>query len=153
MALPTLTPAATDSAIVLPKTGSTENVADACPIGAYTSSASFVTGAVAQVAYTYKKLGGDVLDIELTSGSVFANYEESCLEYSYIVNLHQAKNSLGSALGAATASFNYQGEIAIGTGAALRYPKFQFVISGYFEPPSSRHDPCPRKTSKSHQMH
>ena len=133
MALPTLTPSSTKSAIVLPITGAFNGatpansiVADACPIGAYTGSAGFVTGAISQVAYTYKKLGGDILDIEITSGSVFANYEEACLEYSYIVNFHQAKNTLGSALGAATASFNYQGEVLEGTGRSLNYPKFRF---------------------------
>ena len=133
MAIPTLTPAATNSAIVLPSSislGAAEttyaHVGDACAIGAYTASLSFVTGAASQVAYTYKKLGGDILDIEITSGSVYANYEEACLEYSYIVNLHQAKNAIGSALGAATASFNHQGEVTDGSGAALKYPKFRF---------------------------
>ena len=86
MALPTLTPTSTTSAIVLPKTGSTDNVVAACPIGAYVSSVDFITGAVAQVAYTYKKLGGDVLDLEITEQNVYANYEEACLEYSYIIN-------------------------------------------------------------------
>ena len=116
MSLPTLTPTSTVSAIVLPKTASFDGlapsnsaVAAACPIGAYSASADFVTGAIAQVAYTYKKLGGDILDIEITSGSVFANYEEACLEYSYIVNTYQAKSILGSALGGTTGSFNHQG--------------------------------------------
>jgi hypothetical protein len=138
MSLPTLTPTSTVSAIVLPKTASFDgsapeesDVAIACPIGAYTSSADFVTGAVSQVAYTYKKLGGDILDIEITSGSVYANYEEACLEYSYIVNLHQAKNTLGSALGGSTGSFNHQGVIKSGdalegANVALKYPKFSF---------------------------
>ena len=92
MSLPTLTPTSTVSAIVLPKTASFDGlapsnsaVAAACPIGAYSASADFVTGAIAQVAYTYKKLGGDVLDIELKPENVYANYEEACLEYSYIV--------------------------------------------------------------------
>ena len=131
MALPTLTPTSVVSAIILPKTGSTSNVAAACPIAAYTSSVDFVTGAVAQVAYTYKKLGGDVLDIELTEENIYANYEEACLEYSYILNLHQAKNMLGSALGGSTGSFDYQGAIKSGdalegTNVALKYPKFKF---------------------------
>ena len=137
MSLPTLTPTSTTSAIILPSNATAtlsdsvspanSQVIDACPIGAYTASAEFVTGAVAQVAFTYKRLGGDVLDIELTSGSVFATYEEACLEYSYIVNRHQAKNSLGSALGSPTASFNHRGEISSGAdGASLKYPKFTF---------------------------
>ena len=95
MSLPTLTPTSTVSAIILPKTGSSSNVVAACPIGAYTESADFITGAVAQVAYTYKKLGGDVLDLEITEENVYANYEEACLEYYYIVNAHQAKSVLG----------------------------------------------------------
>jgi hypothetical protein len=137
MSLPTLTPTSTTSAIVLPDSATSilsdsieaadTQVIAACPIGAYTGSAAFVTGAVAQVAFTYKRLGGDVLDIELTSGSVFASYEEACLEYSYIVNRHQAKNSLGAALGSPTASFDHKGEISSGAdGASLKYPKFTF---------------------------
>ncbi len=134
MSLPTLTPTSTTSAIVLPKTasfnGSTaalSEVTDACPIGAYSGSAAFVTGAVAQVAFVYKRLGGDVLDVEITSGSVFAAYEESCLEYSYIINMHQTKNVIGSALGSETGSFNHRGEITDGPqNYALKYPKFSF---------------------------
>ena len=126
MALPTLTPTSTTSAIVLPKTGSTSNVVAALPIGVYSSSVQFVTGAMTQVAFTYKRLGGDVLDIELTEQNVYANYEEAVLEYSYYVNLHQSKNALGSALGSPTASFDHKGEVTAGTGAALKYPKFTF---------------------------
>mgnify|MGYP003136204553 CR=1 FL=1 len=131
MAFPTLTPTSTTSAIILPETGSSSNVAAACPIGAYTSSADFIAGAVAQVAFTYKKLGGDVLDIELTEKNVYANYEEACLEYSYIVNKFQAKSIIGSALGGSTGSFNHQGiiksgEPLSGSNIALKYPKFSF---------------------------
>ena len=140
MSLPTLTPRSTVSAIILPQTASFDGsapsdsaVAIACPIGAYTSSADFITGAVAQVAYTYKKLGGDILDIEITSGSVFANYEEACLEYSYIVNTYQAKSVLGSTLGGTTGSFDHKGEITsgdlVGADVALKYPKFSFETS------------------------
>ena len=125
MAIPTLTPASSKSAIVLPDSvtlnGSTPAnsvVSDACPIGFYTASADFVSGAAAQVAYTYKKLGGDVLDLEITEQNVYANYEEACLEYSYIVNLHQAKSIMGSALGGSTGSFDSVGRIK--EGQALR---------------------------------
>tara|TARA_R110000824_G_scaffold124145_3_gene282377 strand:+ start:1394 stop:2665 length:1272 start_codon:yes stop_codon:yes gene_type:complete len=134
MSLPTLTPTSTTSAIVLPITASLNGttaalseVTDACPIGAYSGSAAFVTGAVAQVAFVYKRLGGDVLDVEITSGSVFAAYEESCLEYSYMINMHQTKNVIGSALGSTTGSFNHRGEITDGPqDYALKYPKFSF---------------------------
>ena len=140
MSLPTLIPTSTTSAIVLPSSVSSllsdeiapasSQIADACPIGVYNSSAAFVTGAVAQVAFTFKRLGGDVLDLEITSGSVFANYEEAVLEYSYIVNQHQAKNVIGSSLGGETGSFNHKGETTEGPdGYALKYPRFSFETS------------------------
>ena len=131
MALPTLTPTSTTSAITLPETGTIGNVAAACPVGAYNESADFLTGALTQVAYTYKKLGGDVLDIEMTEQNVYANYEEACLEYSYLLNLHQAKSIMGSALGGSTGSFDHKGVIKSGdalsgSNVALKYPKFKF---------------------------
>jgi len=129
MAIPKLNPVSQQSAVVLPATGSTTDVSSACPLGIYTGSVDFLSGASDQVAYTYQKLGGDILDIEVTSGSVYANYEEACLEYSYIVNTHQAKNVLGDVLGQATASFDHNGIIKggdalSGSDVELRYPKF-----------------------------
>jgi hypothetical protein len=127
MSLPTLTPTSKTSAIILPVTGTAANVSAACPMGMYTGSAEFITGAVKQVKFTFKRLGGDVLDIELTEQNVYANYEDAVLEYSYIVNQHQAKNTLGTALGSPTASFDHKGDITAGSeGASLKYPKFTF---------------------------
>jgi len=125
MSFPDLTPTSTQSAITLPSTGVLTDVTSSLAIGFYTTDA-FVTGAVAQVAYTYKRLGGDVLDIEITAQNVYNHYEEACLEYSYIVNLHQARNALGSALGGPTGSFDHTGEISGSESVSLKYPKFQF---------------------------
>mgnify|MGYP003326346277 CR=1 FL=1 len=100
MAIPTLTPAASSSAVVLPETGTaaSASVATNYPYGMYVtgdlSDNNFITGAIEQVNYTFRKLGCDVLDIELTEKNIFAAYEEAVLEYSYIVNIHQAKNML-----------------------------------------------------------
>ena len=125
MSFPELTPTSTLSAITLPEQGSVADVISSLAIGYYTSN-SFVTGAVAQVAYTYKRLGGDILDIEITAKNVYNNYEEAVLEYSYITNLHQARNALGSALGGPTGSFDHTGDLVEGEDIALKYPKFQF---------------------------
>lgn len=125
MSFPDLTPTSTQSAITLPVTGNTDDVVSSLAIGFYTSAA-FVTGAVAQVAYTYKRLGGDVLDIEIKAENVYNHYEEACLEYSYIVNLHQARNALGSALGGPTGSFAHDGTLTGTDDIALKYPKFTF---------------------------
>lgn len=123
-----LKPKSTTSAVILSSTGNTDDVAAAVPFGIYTGSANFVSGAALQVAYVYKKLGGDVVDIELTPANVYSAYEEAVLEYSYIVNLHQGKNALGDSIGNVTGTFNHKGEM-IGsirpTGSNLRVPRFQ----------------------------
>jgi len=132
MAVPTLTPTQTTPAIVLPETGSltTAALAASYPYGIYIGNTDFISGAVDQVNYTFRKLGGDVLDVEITQKQVFAAYEESVLEYSYIVNIHQAKNALGSALGSITGTFDHDGELkeaaVAAASASLRYPKFDF---------------------------
>ena len=121
-----LSPKSETSAIILTKTGSANDVAQSVPFQIYTASADFLEGAALQVNYTYRKLGGDVVDIELTAANVYSAYEEAVLEYSYIVNLHQAKNSLDSALGDVTGTFNHLGEITQGpTGSNLKFPRYQ----------------------------
>ena len=131
MAIPNLNPASTSNANILPVTGAAANVAATLPFAIYAGSTAFLSGAADQVAYTYKKLGGDVLDIELAEGNVYAAYEEAVLEYSYLVNLFQTKNSLSSYLGATTGSFDEDGQIVSGSSLsgsdiALRYPKFDY---------------------------
>jgi hypothetical protein len=124
-----LDPKSNESAIVLTSTGSTALVTGSLPFGIYTASADFISGASAQVAYVYKKLGGDVVDIEITANQVYAAYEEAVLEYSYIVNLHQGKNVLSSVLGNTTGTFDHKGDLKSGPeNVNLSYPRFQ---SGY----------------------
>jgi len=145
MALPSLTPSSTSSKSILPSTGSagagiTDGSANASnyPIGLYTTGGdledtNFMSGAADQVAYVFKKLGGDVLDIELTPANVYSAYEESVLEYSYQINLHQSKNIMSNVLGQSTASFDHEGQIidgdASGSNVNLKYPKFKFTYS------------------------
>ena len=145
MAYPTLTPSSETSASRLPVTGNVNNVNsldNPLPYGVYIEHATsdtianaFKEGAADQVTYVYKKLGGDVLDIEITEHQVYSAYEEACLEYSYLVNVHQAKNVLGSVLGASTGSFDSDGQIESsdaldGTSIELKYPKFNFKYVG-----------------------
>ena len=147
MSTPNLRPDSNTSKSALPVTGTLTNVdstANPLPFGIYTrhirpdsgerSAQDFISGAVDQVAHVYKKLGGDVLDVEITEYQVYAAYEEAVLEYSYIVNLHQAKNVLGSALGNSTGSFDHDGELKAGDLSSslgsqrieLAYPKYDF---------------------------
>ncbi len=127
MAFPTLTPASQMSKSILPATGTITDVASSLPLEVYTDSAQFLSGASDQVAYTYRKIGGDVLDIELKADNVYANYQEAVLEYSYLVNLHQSKNVLSDVLGQATGTFDHEGERLSGPeNVNLRYPKVMF---------------------------
>jgi len=121
-----LNPISTTSTVVLTSTGSASKVAAAVPFGVYTGSLAFLSGAAMQVNYVYKKLGGDVVDIELTPANVYAAYEEAVLEYSYIVNLHQGKNILPNVLGNQTGTFDHKGDRRSGPdNVNLRYPRFQ----------------------------
>jgi hypothetical protein len=135
---PTLTPVQQTSPYVLPATGNTANViSTAVPYGVYLSSDEFLSGAASQVAYTYKMLGGDVLDIELTEQNIYTSYELAVLEYSYIVNNHQAVNVLSDFLGATTGTFDHKGALESGelssslsgTHVALKFPSFNFTYS------------------------
>jgi len=137
MAIPTLTPVSQVSAVVLPRTGTPSDVAAQTPIGVYDTSTDFLSGASDQINYTYQKLGGDILDIELTTGSVYAAYEEAVLEYSYIVNMHQSKNILSDILGMTTGTFDHDGELKAGAlssslsggHVALKYPKVTLALN------------------------
>ncbi len=140
MAKPTLSPSSQTSSMVLPSTGtfSVASTATNYPYGIYSDSdsslydANFITGAVEQVTYTFRKLGGDILDIELDEKTVYSAYEEAVLEYSYIVNVHQAKNVLHSALGATTGTFDSDGQrtdSSSGSAVELKYPRFEIGYS------------------------
>jgi hypothetical protein len=132
-----LSPRSETSAIVLPSTGSYSLVSSTLPLGVYTGSVAFLSGAVSQVTYVYKKLGGDVVDIELTPSNVYAAYEEAVLEYSYIINLHQGKNSLSTYLGAQTGTFDHRGNLLAGelssslsgSSVTTKYPRFSLGYS------------------------
>ena len=135
MSVPDLTPLSNSSKVILPITGTPDNVnasSNPLPFGFYMQgpdSAAFASGAADQVSFVYKKLGGDVLDIELTQYNVYAAYEEAVLEYSYLVNIHQAKNSLNNLLGATTASFDEDGQIV--AGDALSGSNIEMALPRY----------------------
>ena len=134
MSVPDLDPISQTSAVILPATGTLTSVTGTLPYGIYSTSGDFVSGAADQVAYVYKKLGGDVLDLEITEGNVYASYEEAVLEYSYLMNIHQSKNVLSDFLGNTTGTFDQDGELKdgdlkntlSGTHVTLKFPEFNF---------------------------
>ena len=129
-----LQPLSETSAVILSSTGDETAVAAAVPFGIYNSSQYFLTGAAKQVNFVYKRLGGDVVDIELTNANVYAAYEEAVLEYSYILNMHQGKNVLSDALGKLTGTFDHNGDSLSGpNGANLEYTKTDPEIGDAFK--------------------
>ena len=148
-----LQPKSTVSSVVLPSTGTLTDVDSALAYGIYTSDGltsagvrSFISGAVDQVAYVYNKLGGNVLDLEITPNNVYNAYEEACLEYSYLLNTHQAKNVLSDMLGNTTGSFNQDGEFTqydkgTDTKPNLKFPRFQLGYATHISRGASLHVP------------
>ena len=141
MSIPTLSPASNSSKSILSATGSISNITStAVPFGIYLNSDDFLSGAAAQVSFTYKMLGGDVLDVELKEEQIYTSYELATLEYSYILNIHQAKNSLGDSLGGTTSSFDHKGEYKEGAlssslsggNVALKYTKYGYGYARRF---------------------
>ena len=125
-----ISPKSETSTVILTSTGSADLVSAAVPFGIYTGSVDFLSGAALQVNYVFKKLGGDVVDIELTPANVYSAYEEAVLEYSYIINLHQSQNVMGTFLGMTTGTFDHKGDRKSGpTSVNLKYPKYQFTYA------------------------
>ena len=132
-AYPNLNPVSNTSVSILSSSATaTQAGTFTYPMGVYSSDATFLSGAASQIAFVYQRLGGDILDIELKNEMVYSSYEEAVLEYSYIVNVHQAKNSLSNLLGNTTASFNQLGEVTTAgmqdTHVELKYPNFQLQM-------------------------
>lgn len=80
------------------------NTLNPTPFGFFDSDASFQSEADSMTTFVKRKLGDDILSVELTRKQIWASFEESMLEYSSIINQYQAKSQLANLLGAATGS-------------------------------------------------
>jgi hypothetical protein len=74
------------------------------PFGFFDQETSFQTEADSMVTFIKRKLGDDILSVELTKKQIWSCFEESFLEYGSIINQYQAKSQLANLLGAATGS-------------------------------------------------
>ena len=74
------------------------------PFGFFDQETSFQTEADSMVTFIKRKLGDDILSVELTKKQIWACFEEAFLEYGSIINQYQAKSQLANLLGAATGS-------------------------------------------------
>jgi hypothetical protein len=74
------------------------------PYGFYDSDGQFQTEADATVVFVKRKLGDDILSVELSKKQIWACLEEATLEYSNIINQYNIKNQLSNILGLPTSS-------------------------------------------------
>lgn len=74
------------------------------PFGTFDTDPQFQIDADKVLDFVFRKLGDPVMQVELTEDNVYASFEESCLEYSAIVNQYQAKSVLAGLLGTPTGS-------------------------------------------------
>jgi hypothetical protein len=74
------------------------------PFGFFDIDADFQQEADALVTFTKRKLGDDILSVELTKKQIWACFEEGMLEYCRIINEADAKSQLNNHLGYSTGS-------------------------------------------------
>ena len=83
-----------------------ENTSNPTPFGIYDSETDFISDADNIVTFVKRKLGDDILSVELTKKQIWGNFEEATLEYSSIINQYQAKSQLVNFLGYTTGSMS-----------------------------------------------
>lgn len=74
------------------------------PFGFFDSDEDFQKEADSIVSFTKRKLGDDILSVELTKKQIWACFEEGFLEYGRIINEADAKSQLNNLLGYSTGS-------------------------------------------------
>ena len=62
------------------------NTTSPTPFGSFDSDSIFATEADAMVTFVKRKLGDDILSVELTKKQVWACFEESVFEYGRFIN-------------------------------------------------------------------
>lgn len=82
------------------------NTQNPTPFGFFDSDTDFQAEADSLVTFVKRKLGDDVLSVELTSKQIWACFEEAFCEYGSIVNQYQAKSQLANLMGASTGSLS-----------------------------------------------
>ena len=75
------------------------------PYGFFNLDSAFQAEADASVTFVKRKLGDDLLSVELTKKQIWSCLEEATLEYSSIVNQYQASSQLMNLMGIPTGSY------------------------------------------------
>lgn len=83
------------------------NTISPTPFGFFDSDAQFQNEADGIVMFVKRKLGDDVLSVELTRKEIWACFEEACCEYSRLIHETKITSELTSVLGFSTGSQDF----------------------------------------------
>ena len=89
------------------------------PFGIYDADADFIAEADPMVTFVKRKLGDDILSVELTKKQIWMCFEEATLEYSRHINEFSAKSQLSNLLGNSINIVEGEGP----TGGESKFPK------------------------------
>ena len=69
------------------------------PFGTFDDDLHFQEDADSIILYVKRRLGDDIMSVELTNKQIWTNFEEATLEFSKNVNAHQAESYMSNLLG------------------------------------------------------
>jgi hypothetical protein len=75
-----------------------------CPFGFFSADPAFISDADGMATFVLRRLGNDVLAVELSKKEIWACFEEATLEYGRLVNEMRAQSELINVLGMPTGS-------------------------------------------------
>jgi len=75
-----------------------------CPFGFFSTDPAFISDADGMATFVLRRLGADVLSVELSKKEIWACFEEATLEYGRLVNEMRAQSELVNVLGMPTGS-------------------------------------------------
>ena len=76
------------------------------PFGQFDSDETFQSHADSMIQFVKRKLGDDILSVELTRKQIWACFEEASFEYSKLANEYTTKSQLSNLLGISTGSMS-----------------------------------------------
>jgi len=106
------------------------NTINPTPFAAFDSDTSFQNDADKMVTFVKRKLGDDILSVELTKKQIWMCFEESVFEYGKYINEYMVKSQLSNLLGMQTGSMS---------GSEGRYPRQTLEFLNRMAEPYSSH--------------
>src|SRR5690606_37419830 len=99
------------------------------PFGYWDSDLAFQADAEKIVTFILRRLGEDVLSVELTKKMVWSCFEEATLQFNAAIIEYQAKSNLSSLLGTPTGSTDpLTGQLSINLTDTYVRPNLEFLI-------------------------